>query len=108
MQTAKTVNWNHAGYFITSSQSRLSMRKRPNRDQLVRHLRRQRPLLELAADLDATNNVPHVACWHDEHSSRWFVDFPLLFIDRDEAVAVASENNVGAIYHIASSRIETL
>lgn len=108
MQSAKTVNWKQDGYFVNPPQRRQSMRNRPGREQLIRLLKRQRRLLELATDLEATNSVPYVACWEQKQANRWYVDFPLCFSDRSAAIAFAKEINVNAIFHIASSKIEIL
>ncbi|QDT45701.1 hypothetical protein Pan241w_58280 [Gimesia alba] len=107
MQSAKTINWEHDGYFVTT-QYHHSMRKRPGREQLLRLLKQQRRLLELAADLDATNFVPYVACWKEKQANRWCVDFPLYFKDRGAAIAFAKDNGVNFIFHIASSSIEIM
>tara|TARA_R110002049_G_scaffold167265_5_gene333464 strand:- start:3691 stop:4347 length:657 start_codon:yes stop_codon:yes gene_type:complete len=107
MQTAKTINWEQDGYLV-NPQRHHSLRKRPDRERLLRLLKQQRRLLELAADLEATNSVPYVACWEEKSANRWCVDFPLFFSDRDAAVAFANENGVTSIFHIDSSKNKIL
>ncbi|QDU42894.1 hypothetical protein Mal52_13630 [Symmachiella dynata] len=108
LQTARPLDWQQDRYLVAMPGHRRTTLIRPRRDYVNRILRKQRSLLERAADLDADDGVPCMAVWQELSTCCWCIDFSLLYADRDQAMKAACENDINAIFHVASGRLDTL